>query len=258
MYPSNPKNKPTQSALLLGGFLAVAGVLYLLKEFNLIKLSIEFWPLLLIAIGVMSGLKKGFSRPTPLILITMGVLFLIPEFKIAGVSSEDLVGPVLLILSGLYIIFRSRRKDAILEAERRKFESQPQNVIFSEESSTITVSTAQTDSYINIESYFGGRKEIITSKQFKGCTATAICGGAEINLMQADSIQQPMVIDLRVILGGIEIIVPSHWEIINEVDVLFGGIEDKRNLRTSSEFGDGKKLLLRGSVSFGGLELKSY
>jgi hypothetical protein len=59
-------------------------------------------------------------------------------------------------------------------------------------------------------------------------------------------------------LGGIEIIVPSHWEIINEVDVLLGGIEDKRNLRTPAEIGDSKKLLLRGSVTFGGLELKSY
>ena len=118
--------------------------------------------------------------------------------------------------------------------------------------------TNKEENFVNIEAYFGGRKEIITSKQFNGCTATAMCGGAEINLMQADNMIQPMIIDLRVLFGGIEIIVPSHWEIINEVDVLFGGIENKRNLRTAAEIGETKKLLLRGSVTFGGLELKSY
>ncbi len=154
---------------------------------------------------------------------------------------------VLLILGGLFIALRGKKKDHHFIAGQTvtpgRFEEEP--------------SETRTENFVNIEAFFGGRKEIITSKQFSGCNATAICGGAEINLMQADNVVQPMVIDRRVVFGGIEVIVPSHWEVINEVDVLFGGIEDKRNLRTS-DIGEAKKLLLRGSVTFGGLELKSY
>ncbi len=244
------KNKHN-SSVLFGLLIATVGLLFLLKQFKLISFNFQIWPLFLIAGGLINGSKKGFSRPIPIALIGIGIAYLIPEFSIAGVSSNQLLWPILLILTGVFIAFRARKKDNFLMAERdsfaQKFDLHNPETFHAKE-----------ETFVHIEAYFGGRKEIITSKQFNGCTATAICGGAEINLMQADNLLQPMIIDLRVLLGGIEIIVPSHWEIINEVDVLLGGIEDKRNLRTAAEIGDSKKLLLRGSVTFGGLELKSY
>lgn len=243
------RNKNNASALF-GILLTIAGILFLLKQFKVIEFDFHIWPLFLIAGGIMNGMKRGFSRASPLILIVLGVAFMIPDFTIAGVASDRLLWPVLLIIGGLFIAFKGKKKESVLTEEREHFAKRFDLNITEQE--TIN------ENFVNIEAYFGGRKEIITSKQFSGCTATAICGGAEINLMQADNITQPMIIDLRVILGGIEIIVPSHWEVINEVDVLFGGIEDKRNLRTASDVGDSKKLLLRGSVTFGGLELKSY
>jgi predicted membrane protein len=195
-------------------------------------------------------MKSGFHRPVPLVLIIIGVYNLVPDFKIAGVPSENLFWPALLIVGGIMIVMRGKKKDALLVEQRENYAKRFEG----ENPETETTN----ENFVNIEALFGGRKEIITSKQFGGCNATAICGGAEINLMQADSAIQPMVLDLRVLFGGIEIIVPSHWEVVNEVDVLFGGIEDKRNLRTATDIGDSKKLLLRGSVTFGGLELKSY
>ncbi|MBL7712234.1 MAG: hypothetical protein JNL13_07225 [Chitinophagaceae bacterium] len=244
----NTQLRNNRSGSVVFGFLLVAaGVLFLLKQFKVIEFDLEIWPLFLIAGGVISGLKRGFNRMAPLLMIVIGIACMIPHFTIMGVSSKTLLWPVLLILGGLFIALRGKKKDHHFIAGQTvtpgRFEEEP--------------SETRTENFVNIEAFFGGRKEIITSKQFSGCNATAICGGAEINLMQADNVVQPMVIDLRVVFGGIEVIVPSHWEVINEVDVLFGGIEDKRNLRTS-DIGEAKKLLLRGSVTFGGLELKSY
>lgn len=245
------KNKHN-SSVLFGLLIATVGLLFLLKQFKLISFNFQIWPLFLIAGGLINGSKKGFSRPIPIALIGVGIAYFIPEFRIyKDVYSNQLLWPISLILTGVFIAFRARKKDNFLMAERDSF-AQKFNLHNPE------TFHAKEETFVHIEAYFGGRKEIITSKQFNGCTATAICGGAEINLMQADNLVQPMIIDLRVLLGGIEIIVPSHWEIINEVDVLLGGIEDKRNLRTAAEIGDSKKLLLRGSVTFGGLELKSY
>lgn len=248
-------NRSTASSVLFGILVASAGVLFLLNEFNLLHLNLKIVPIFMIIIGIINGYKKGFTRFSTLIFIILGIVWLIPKFTVYGVSSESLFWPIMLIIGGIFIALRAKQKDSYLNTQRENF---AQRFEINNDPSTENKQTYSDEKFVNIEAYFGGRKEIITSKQFGGCSATAICGGAEINLMQADNIAQPMVIDLRVLFGGIEIIVPSHWEIINEVDVLFGGIEDKRNLRTASDLGETKKLLLRGSVTFGGLELKSY
>lgn len=242
------RNKRNSSSLF-GILLASAGVLFLLKQFKVIDFDFEIWPLFIIAGGVLSGMKKGFSRGGPIVAIVIGIAFLIPHFTILGVSSSNLLWPSLLIFGGLFIAFRSKKKEHHFITGKQDFTKH-----FDVDNNE----TTRDESFVNIEAFFGGRKEIITSKQFSGCNTTAICGGVEINLMQADNIIQPMIIDLRVVMGGVEIIVPSHWEVVNEVDVLFGGIEDKRNMRTASDIGEAKKLLLRGSVTLGGLELKSY
>ncbi|MDI9320275.1 MAG: LiaF-related protein [Phycisphaerales bacterium] len=251
MTTISPQKNQNNASIFFGVFIATAGVLFLLKQFKIIEFNFEIWPLFLIAGGVISGIKRGFYRIGPLAMIIIGIAFVIPEFPVMGVSSDKLFWPILLIIGGVFIALRAKKKDSYFTDTRANFAKR-----FEVEGDV--ASTSRNENFVNIEAFFGGRKEMITSKQFNGCNATAICGGAEINLMQADSSNQPMIIDLKIIFGGIEIIVPSHWEIVNEVDVLFGSIEDKRNLRMASDLGDSKKLLLRGSVSFGGLELKSY
>lgn len=250
MSVHNIQKKRNESNAILGILIAAIGILFLLDKFNILEFNLKVAPVFLIIIGIVNGYKNGFGKLGSLIFIIGGVLWLLPSFTIAGVRSGDLFWPTMLIVSGIYIALRSTSK----HTNSKKTSETSTNFT---EVSSLEYETLN-DNSVKIDAFFGGRKEIITSKQFKGCSATAVFGGAEINLMQADNISQPMVIDLKVFFGGIEIIVPSHWELINEVDVIFGGIEDKRNLRTNTEAGNVKKLLLRGSVAFGGLELKSY
>jgi hypothetical protein len=106
---------------------------------------------------------------------------------------------------------------------------------------------------------FGGRKEIVTSKDFRGGNISATFAGCEVNMIQADSTTQPMVINLKVSFGGVEIIVPSHWELQNEIEPTFGSVEDHRSIRTPASASEEKKVLvLRGSCNFGSIEIKSY
>ncbi len=248
-YNASQQNKRNTS-VLFGVLIATAGILFLLRQFDILNFDFQIWPLFFIAFGVLNGMKKNdFLTISSLGFILFGLAFFIPHFTVFGVASSRLFWPIVLIVGGFYIAFGAKKKRHNYADTHQKMDTP----LGAEE-----VEYIQTESFLNIEAYFGGRKEIITSKQFSGCDATAMFGGVEINLMQADSSKQPMVIDMRVICGGIQIIVPSHWEIINEVDVLLGGIEDKRNLRTASESAAPKQLLLRGSVTMGGLELKSY
>jgi hypothetical protein len=79
-------------------------------------------------------------------------------------------------------------------------------------------------------------------------------------MIQADATEQPMVLNLKVSFGGVELIVPSHWELQNEIEPTFGSVEDHRAIRTSSStISEVKKvLILKGNCSFGSIEIKSY
>ena len=78
------------------------------------------------------------------------------------------------------------------------------------------------------------------------------------DLSQADFTESSVVLDFRVSFGGVEMVVPSHWEIQNEVASSFGSVEDERTVQTATTNENKKLLILRGTVSFGSIEIKSY
>jgi hypothetical protein len=52
-------------------------------------------------------------------------------------------------------------------------------------------------------------------------------------------------------------LVPSNWAIKSEVVTIFGGIEDKRRMQAITEAPE-KTLFLKGTVIFGGIDIKSF
>ncbi len=225
--------------LWFGFAVVLLGVYLLLKKLHIFYFDWHtFWPLILIAVGVMIGIQKKFRNNAWWILILIGLAYSIPEFEISpGVWSSSLMFPVALIVGGVIIALRSQKKNQCAD------------------NTQVVTSTENT---LNIDVTFGGRKEIVTSKEFRGGDVSATFAGCEINMIQADSTTQPMVLNLKVSFGGVEIIVPSHWELQNEIDPTFGSVEDHRSLRTPDSGENKKVLILKGSCNFGSIEIKSY
>jgi hypothetical protein len=204
---------------------------------------IEFtWPIILIIIGLFVGMRKGFRTPGPYILIAIGVFNLIPGFTFRVgdryLESEDLVAPLILVLAGLVLVLRPGKK------KQWTTEMVPTDL--------------SSENTISADIIFGGRKEIITSKDFKGGRITATFGGCEVNLLQADSTSSTIVLEMRATFGGCELIVPANWDIKNEIEPIFGGVEDQRMMRSPEVTENRKTLILRGSCVFGGIEIKSF
>lgn len=199
------------------------------------------WPLILIVVGIFVGFRNGFFSPGPVILIGIGVFNLIPAFSFnignRSIDSEDLVVPFLLVAGGIMLIFRSGRP-----AGRMKFHP----------------SAFQNGDTVQCEAVFGGRREIITSRNFKGGRVSATFGGCEINMIQADSPEKNIFLEIRTTFGGCELIIPANWEVKNELETAFGSVEDKRSFRPGTAIENQKTLILRGSCFFGGVEIKSF
>ncbi len=225
---------------IFGIIVALIGLLFLFRTLGYFPFNFNLtWPVILIVIGGIIGIKSRFRNHAWWILGLIGVANLTPIFSINGVPSTHLVWPAAIILFGLAMVFRSgKKKDYCADGTMK----------------TVT----NTDNMLNVDVTFGGRKEIVTSKDFKGGSITTTFAGCEVNLMQADSTEQTMTLDIKVSFGGVELIVPSSWDVQNEINPSFGSVEDHRTFRTASETQEKKTLVLKGNCSFGSIEVKSY
>ena len=66
------------------------------------------------------------------------------------------------------------------------------------------------------------------------------------------------IIDITCIFGGTTIIVPESWNVVIEVTPILGGFSDSRKMRGDVIRDNTRSLTIRGTVIFGGGEIKSY
>jgi hypothetical protein len=229
-----------RNRVFFGIAIAITGLGLMLRTMGVLPyFNLECsWPVILIIVGLLIGIKSGFRNIAWIILILVGIANLTPQFKVMGHPSSDFAWPAMIIVGGLAIAFRPHRKDCF---PRRPMDSSVTN-----------------ESSLNIDVTFGGKKEVVTSKDFRGGNVSVTFAGCEINLTQADFTEPQVVLDFRVSFGGIELIVPANWEVQNEISPSFGNVEDERTIYTAIANEPKKTLILRGSCSFGSIEIKSY
>ncbi|WP_051189323.1 LiaF transmembrane domain-containing protein [Daejeonella oryzae] len=252
----NFKNADKKSGTMIVGLILLGiGCLLLLKSFNLMFFPgwIFSFPVVLIGIGTIIGLRKGFRRPAPQILIILGTILL--AHKILPGDSDRFIWPVAIIGIGLWIILKPSKyygKDSDAW-DKRVDQSDPLS-----DSADYQFDNKNQNSFqerLDAVSIFGGVKKNITSKNFKGGDIVNIFGGSEINLTQAD-INGTIRLEVVQVFGGTKIILPANWTIHSEMAAIFGGIEDKRPVQTAAN--PDKVLIIEGVSIFGGIDIRSF
>lgn len=216
----------------LGVAFVTFGAYLLFRNLDLIPQFIPHylfgWEMIFLVIGgsmIVTGRREG------LIFFFIGGFFLLPEFFYWPQFNLRTWWPAILIAVGVSIILR--RRDHVKRA--------PGDL---------------TDDYIEDTSIFGGSEKSFSSQNFKGGKITSVFGGSEINFSGAKMHGDEIILDIFCLFGGNGLIVPNDWTVINESFVIFGGFADKRP-KVSYESGAPKKVLrIKGSVIFGGAEVK--
>jgi predicted membrane protein len=235
-----------------GILVLVIGVLLLLKQVGVIFPHWLFsWPMILIAIGVITGVRSGFRNTGSLVLLIIGAFFLLRNNNLLPDHFGSYVLPVGLILLGIILLFRRSTPTGLnwegnFDRFERKLRTGKAGRKPEEDSSD----------FLHVEAIFCGIKRRMITKQFKGGEVTTIFGGTDIDLSHAD-IDGSAVLDVSVVFGGMKLIVPSHWEVNFEVSNIAAGVEDKRFMQREPVEA-GKKLVITGAVIFGGIEISSF
>lgn len=113
-----------------------------------------------------------------------------------------------------------------------------------------------TDPEFDYMAIFGGIKQRVTVKNFRGGRLTAVFGGFEVDLTRADIEGQTAVIDASALFGGGEIRVPPTWIIEIRGMALLGGYTDETH-QEISDSATAKRLIVKGIAALGGVVIKN-
>jgi predicted membrane protein len=251
---SNPEKKNDQffdnnwhqGRLWAGLIVITVGAILIAREAGV---DIPRWvvstPMFLIALGLFIGVRSSFRNWIFLIPMGIGAALLVDRI-FWDVNIKPFIWPVVVVLIGLFMIFRPKRK------RDDRWNNWTKN---NPEWNHQTVNPTGEDT-IDTVAVFGSVQKNILSKDFRGGSVVSFMGGTELNLSQAD-MTQPVILEMTQVFGGSKLIVPSNWTIHStELVSVFGGVEDKRMIAQNVD--PTKILKLTGTNVFGGLEIKSY
>lgn len=255
------KNEQNHSSRMWAGLIVlIIGVVFLMSNFGIsMPHWVISWHTFLIVIGLVIGAKRNFSGGGGwLIMVIIGGYFTLQD--ITNLSLSRFYFPLGFIALGLFLILRPKRKAADKWKEKTAefnmtagMEPGDNNTT---EGSTYTEEKVYEDDYLDSVNVFGGSKQHVFSKNFKGGDVVSVFGGCELNLTKAD-FKDVVTIDVVAMFGGMKIILPPTWEVKSEVAAIFGGVDDKRSIIPVAEQ-DRKIVRIKGVALFGGISIANF
>jgi len=239
--------------MLIGVLIIAAGVLLLLFKAGILppdyQCVIFSWPMILISIGficLFSRQKWGFG----LLLMLIGSFFLLPKLNIEAFAFvNDNRWAIILVIIGVIVVFKSifgKNKGCC------HWETRWETKVVTPNRTTFG---GQDAGYIHREYVFGGSKEKIDIKNFKGGKISCIFGGMELDLSDAELAERVNTLEVRTVFGGVSIYVPADWYIEIRQQQVMGNFEDKRP-KSRIETNNEKTLIINAEMVLGGGEIK--
>jgi hypothetical protein len=179
----------------------IVGSSLLLNSLNIITVTnifADYWPLLIVLAGILVIINDVRSWAVAGFLVALGGLFQLRELDIVEVEPWTVIWPLIIIFVGISLLFgRSYTGKRVSKSERD-----------------------------DVTAILGGTDIVNHSKHFKQSAATAIMGGAKIDLREA-TFDKDALIEVFSFWGGVEIIVPDNIVIRNQVNNIMAGTEVK-------------------------------
>lgn len=282
----------SRGGIYVGALIVAIGLILLLDQLGYVSAAYIFrffWP----AIFIFFGTELAVCRNNPsrriigILLVSFGVLLLFGSLGILRVGLYTM-WPMLLIVWGIWVIARAfgredawkaRIRDAIHDRRDewkakmkdtigQKFDNSPGNPTQTHSDfadgikSTIQngwsswTGNESSDAEFDHVAIFGGVKQRISVKNFRGGRLLAICGGFDIDLTRADIDGQSAVIDANALMGGGEIRVPDSWIVELRGVPLLGGYSDETH-QTIADSNTAKRLIIKGVACMGGVVIKN-
>lgn len=217
MRDRNRKDPPLPR-LVFGLAIAAAGAILWLDRIGRIDapLYLEWWPLAAIAMAVAQLLHRRWVGAV--VWAAIGIYFLLPLVGLPRLHFWRIIGlwPLLISVGGAMLALHA------LRGGERSF---------------------------GAHAVMAGNVQRIGAP-FKSGEAVAVMGGCVVDLRNA-AIAGEAVVDVLTFWGGIEVIVPRGWQVIDRVAAILGGMTMKVDQAPESA----PRLVIRGGAVMGGVDV---
>ncbi len=241
---------PLGARLWFGLIILTLGILWTLDNLDIIDSDpiLEWWPVVLVAVGATKLLGWGGPARPVAGCIWIGIgLFLLTTTRVGFPWGLWQLWPLFLIGFGGVIVWR-----ALQRSQPGRF-GRIQEALEGGEGVADAGGPPEADSFSAVAVWAGvDRKN--TSQSFRGGDFTAMMGGGDIDLRGARTAPEGAVIEIFVLMGGVDIRVPEDWHVVNDIFAFMGGVEDSRKSVPPA----GRNMLrLKGVCMMGGVEIRN-
>jgi predicted membrane protein len=222
-----PRFEP--GTLIVGVVLVVLGVLFLLEQTGSVdagNLIGDWWPLIIVAVGLVQLAERPRSPVGPLIVIAFGGILLLTQLDLVSPEVWNYLWPIFLVIVGLVILLRLPGRN---------------------------VPAGVAEDVVRVSVLFGSNEVVVTSQHLRGGSATAFFGGAELDLRQAALDPAGATLAVTAVFGAVELFVPRGWRVNVSGTPIFGGLSSKVDPAASGEM---PTLKVDATAIFGGVEIK--
>ncbi|WP_293742505.1 LiaF domain-containing protein [uncultured Pedobacter sp.] len=232
-----------------GFIIIIIGLAFLLNNIGLdIPGWIFSWSNFLILLGVFVGVRRNFKGIGWLVLILVGAYNTLIRIPGLDIDLSKYALGLGLVIVGSFLIIKPKHCSSLKKKDKKKADFEFESVADQD--------NINNNDVIDVMAVFGGSHQTVYTKNFQGGNVTAVFGGADIVMTQAD-FPEAVSLDVTAVFGGIKLIVPQNWAIKSNVTALFGSVEDKRS-HVMPVLELKKTLILDGTALFGGIEIKSF
>ena len=193
--------KKSLARTAVGLLIVLVGLSFLLTNLDILPFSVtvgDWWPMFVVAAGIVIFLSDMKNYLWALLLIALGSIFQLNQLEVIDINPWQLFWPAVIVVVGISVMTSRSSSKQRVAASRRE----------------------------DVTAILSGREIHIQSKDFIGSRVTAVCGGALIDLREA-AIKKEATIDLFAFWGGIEVRVPEGVIVKNSTSAIMGGVEEK-------------------------------
>jgi predicted membrane protein len=260
-----PNNRSITPKFIIGVCLVLMGVVLGLDQLGVVQANhlLRFWPAALILVGLVM-LQRGerHSALRALVLIVVGGWLLLNTLGLVSLDLWEFILPLLLVFFGARIMMHNQGSRTggpqDLPGAGPAAGTGPTGQGPGGQGPSGFNSAAASSGepvHASLFSLLSSSKRRWGKSIFRGADATAFMGGCELDLRDAlMSSGELAVVDVFVIMGGVNIFVPPNWTVSQEVVPLLGGVHDKTHSVPSNP---AQHLLVRGTVVMGGVEISN-
>lgn len=196
------------------------------------------WPMIFVIIGIVI-IANSRNNTFGYILLVIGGIGLVGRYTHMSFGTVlHNFWPIILIIIGLTILLNRRNGH-------------------SAQNNSTGFANPIADDFLDASAILSSLKQKVTSQNFRGGKLTTILGALDIDLGDVKLAEGSQFLDIFALFGGINIYVPRDMKVVISITSIFGGYEDKRYRDINAEVDESKILVIKGTVLFGGGDIKS-